>query len=212
MEEKISIDRIESEGETMIFYVWLSALQKHIRRGNEEEALFWAFHLVDNGFFGHVISRLRVIGHEDIGTADLNVVPFVAQCLHDMREWYDKKNSAWVLALANAVLALCRANKSRDTDNLQIIVRSRRKKGIKLEIPDYAYDKHTFKGKKLGRGFKHFFEEGANLNPDCSNKIYAEEAKKACIEIEEGKVEDFFTIEYPKKRVKKLDSNLVDNK
>jgi hypothetical protein len=31
------------------------------------------------------------------------------------------------------------------------------------EIPDYAYDKHTMKGKRLGRGANHFRKEGAKL-------------------------------------------------
>jgi len=31
------------------------------------------------------------------------------------------------------------------------------------KIPDRAYDKHTAVGKKMGRGFRHFFEEGASL-------------------------------------------------
>ena len=184
------------------FFTWLSAMQKEIRRGNEVEAFYWAFHTVENGYFTHVKSRLRVIAHEDIGTADLTVLPFVSQCIADMETWYKEKNNHWVLALANAVLALCRARKSRDADHLHIIVRSDRKKGLKLDVPDYAFDKHTSQGKKLNRGFKHFFEEAAKLNPDCSNSSYAEKAKKACIELEEGKVEDFFQFAYPKKSEK----------
>ena len=193
------------------YYVWISAMQKEIRRGNEKEAFYWAWHLVENGFLGHVRNRLRVIAHEDIGTADLTVLPFVSRCCEDMQAWYKAKNDAWVLALANVVLALCRAKKSRDADHLHIIVRYNRKKGSTLNVPDYAHDKHTRQGKKLGRGFKHFFEEGAKLNPDHSNPTYAGEAKKACIEMEEGKVENFFGIEYPKRNGNNLDSNLIDN-
>ena len=40
---------------------WLSALQKEVRRGNEEEALYWAFELIEGGFFSHLVNRLR--GH-----------------------------------------------------------------------------------------------------------------------------------------------------
>jgi len=31
------------------------------------------------------------------------------------------------------------------------------------EIPDYALDKHTEKGRAMGRDFKHFLEEGSRL-------------------------------------------------
>lgn len=34
---------------------------------------------------------------------------------------------------------------------------------IDKELPDYAYDKHTETGRKMGRGFRHFIEEGSVL-------------------------------------------------
>ena len=33
------------------------------------------------------------------------------------------------------------------------------------EIPDYALDMHTMKGKAMGRGLDHFREAGAKLAP-----------------------------------------------
>jgi hypothetical protein len=39
------------------------------------------------------------------------------------------------------------------------------------EIPDYAIDMHTLKGKKMGRGVKHFFEEGSKLHPHPDNEL-----------------------------------------
>jgi len=41
-----------------------------------------------------------------------------------------------------------------------------KKFGIKKEIPDYALDKHTKKGKEMGRDSKHYWEEGAKLIPE----------------------------------------------
>ena len=38
----------------------------------------------------------------------------------------------------------------------------RQRQGL-LGIPNYAIDKHTFRGKKLGRGFKHFLKHGAHI-------------------------------------------------
>ena len=48
----------------------------------------------------------------------------------------------------------------------------------KREVPDYAYDKHTLKGKRMGRGMKHFFSEGAKINNISEiEDVYAESAK-----------------------------------
>lgn len=117
--------------------------------------------------------------------------------------WYDEEKEHWPLAITDAVLALCRSDKSRDADNLQIVVRGDRKAGKKLSIPDYAYDKHTAVGRAKGRGFKHFFEEAAKLNPDKSKQDYAERAKGRCLQIERREIEDFFKIEYPGEKSKK---------
>jgi hypothetical protein len=34
----------------------------------------------------------------------------------------------------------------------------------RLEIPDFAYDKHTQKGRQLGRGVEHWRQEGCKLS------------------------------------------------
>ena len=42
--------------------------------------------------------------------------------------------------------------------------------GFVPAIPDWANDKHTIESKKLGRGMKHFGEEGAKLHPPPAQK------------------------------------------
>ena len=37
--------------------------------------------------------------------------------------------------------------------------------GYTPELPDWAFDQHTIKGKAMGRGLQHFREEGAKLVP-----------------------------------------------
>ena len=49
-----------------------SAMQKCIRRGLEEEALFWATELDFAGYGAYVWRRLQIIASEDIGLADLH--------------------------------------------------------------------------------------------------------------------------------------------
>jgi replication-associated recombination protein RarA len=57
-----------------------------------------------------------------------------------------------LLLVSNAVINLCRCKKSRITDNLLHVVLDERGKGKQLDIPDFAYDMHTIKGKAKGRG------------------------------------------------------------
>lgn len=60
----------------------MSALQKCIRRGLEEEALYWASEM-DRAKFAHQVwSRLRVIASEDIGLAD-NQMAILIRALYE---------------------------------------------------------------------------------------------------------------------------------
>lgn len=65
--------------------------------------------------------------------------------------------------LSNAILALCRAKKSRIGDEFQIVIYGRRASGWKLPVPDYALDMHTSRGRSKGRRQEHFFSEGTKL-------------------------------------------------
>ena len=74
-------------------------------------------------------------------------------------------HNAETLPFIHAVLTLIRAKKSRFVD-LSYPVYWRKhsdQSGIK-SIPDYALDCHTRKGKKMGRGDLHFYEEGAVIH------------------------------------------------
>lgn len=62
----------------------LSALQKDIRRGKEEEALFWALELCPE-FEDHLWSRLVIIAYEDVSSLVPGNIPTV---ISRMREDY----------------------------------------------------------------------------------------------------------------------------
>lgn len=148
-------------------YEWLSALQKCIRRSMTEDAGYWFFALAESGFVSMALNRLRIIAHEDIGGGDPAAVMFACRCVDDAQEWHRAKNDAWKLAGANAILTLCRAKKSREADHFQAVCRCRFKQNPDKQVPDFALDKHTRKGRQMGRGFDHFFSEGGKLvNPD----------------------------------------------
>jgi replication-associated recombination protein RarA len=156
----------------------LSAIQKEIRRGKEYDAVFWA---VEAESFNHkaVWNRLRVIASEDIGIAN-PLAPLVIDVLE--KEYYDAKrreNDSHRLFLVHAVLFLARSPKSRMIDDLLITVYGDVKfRDERLEIPDYALDMHTLRGRMMGRGFKHFLEEGSKLENEGISDPYRDSAKE----------------------------------
>lgn len=144
----------------------VSALQKAIRRSQVDEALYWATEMARSGFGNWCWKRLRIICSEDCGPAN----PGLAA---DIRALYDNYVDAVkakdkdagpgeeYLFLYHAVIALSMARKNRvvdwaiwyhQSDNVQ-----------RMEIPDEALDKHTLRGKNLGRGQAHFINESSRL-------------------------------------------------
>jgi replication-associated recombination protein RarA len=141
-----------------------SAMQKCIRRGLEEEALFWATELDLAGYGAYVWKRLRIIASEDIGMADPNVSVQV-RALYE--NWVEKrknkedKGHSDRLFLVHAILICVRAKKSRMVDTALITMYEGDR--LEREIPDFALDMHTSKGRAAHRGVNHFFTEGAAL-------------------------------------------------
>lgn len=156
----------------------LSALQKDIRRGKEHEAVFWA---VESETFNHkaLWNRLRVIASEDIGIAD-PVAPLIIDLLE--KNYYNfkgKKDDPNRLFLVNAVLYLARSPKSRIVDDLLNVVYGEiQHEDKKLPIPDYVLDKHTTRGREMGRGWEHFFSEGNRLSNETIDNPYTARAKE----------------------------------
>lgn len=141
-----------------------SAMQKCIRRGLEEEALFWATELDLANFGEYVWKRLAIIASEDVGMADSQAAVLI-EALYQrwlrQRKKDDSKHAPERLFLVHAVIYLARAPKSRMVDHALIAMyeaaRPRR------EIPDFALDLHTGRGRAAKRRWKHFWEEGARL-------------------------------------------------
>jgi replication-associated recombination protein RarA len=160
----------------------ISALQKDIRRGHEEAALYWALELLPR-YEAYLWRRLLVICNEDIGIAQ----PEVLTTVHILRSQYfefrgEGKDGTCRLILANAILLMCRSPKARTADHFQRVVTQSwmeaKAAGAKRPIPDYALDKHTLRGKQAGRGFAHWVDEGCQLsNPGAVDDPYAERAQ-----------------------------------
>ena len=161
----------------------VSAMQKCIRRGMEREAMEFACELLhtSKGFHTMVCNRLELISHEDIDTAaDQQIVPFVKAACDQARAWYEPENPGKArMALGNAIRMMCRAKKSREGDHFQAAIGLRSLlAGFKPEIPDWANDGHTIKGKAQGRGVEFFRQESTKLEPPAPKDAYEDEAYK----------------------------------
>jgi len=148
----------------------VSAMQKAIRRGMEREAMEFAVELMhtSKAFHSMVCNRLEVICHEDLDTlAAPHVFPFVAATLAASRERYTKSIGEARLMVGNAIRMMCRSPKSRAGCHFAAAIGLRSMlEGFAPEIPDYALDMHTMKGKAMGRGLDHFRKEGARPGAD----------------------------------------------
>lgn len=164
-----------------------SALQKALRRGDERGALYWMSELDLAGYTAYVWRRLRVVASEDVGLAD----PLAVLTVHTLYDaWREFEKAAKArgetrpgrggarLFLVHAVLLLARAPKSRLVDHATIA--TYRGERPTMKIPDHALDRHTRRGRQLGRGVDHFFDESAQLvNEAAIDDPYRDEARAA---------------------------------
>jgi replication-associated recombination protein RarA len=158
-----------------------SALQKSIRRNEEDCALFFAVELYESGYDEYVWKRLRIITSEDVGLAE-PMMPAVIQALYqsyvEQKKKKDEKHRPERLFLIHAVLLLCRVRKSRLVDWTLIDCWNNHERR-NLPMPDYAYDKHNAKGRMMKRGMQHFFDEGTMLVNHDEQPREAERKEKA---------------------------------
>lgn len=161
-------------------YEVVSALQKAVRRGELDNALYWAAELDQSGFSDWLWRRLKVMSVEDIGPA-WPEAPAVIKAVHD--QWKEAKprpGGGSVMCIVHAVTCLVRAPKSRMNDVAGTVHWSAHEE-LYREIPDEALDGHTQRGKAKGRGVDWFFDESAKVEPpvtDTEELMYAELARK----------------------------------
>jgi replication-associated recombination protein RarA len=141
-----------------------SAMQKCIRRGLSDDALFWATELDLAGFGEYAWKRLRIITSEDVGLAD-QLAPATIQALYqswlDQRKKKDSRHAPERLFLVHAVLYLAKAKKHRIVDHALVVMYEGRRDP--RPIPDFALDRHTQRGRTAKRGWAHWWEEGSRL-------------------------------------------------
>lgn len=147
------------------FYEVASAFQKTIRRGMEKEALFYGTELMLSEEDEFAWFRMKVMVSEDIGIANHTLPAQIDALYNSFKEMKAMKSrhAPERLPFVHAIMLLARSPKSRLVDNTLSKYFSFRDEMDVPETPDFVYDKHTRKGREMGRGFSHFFDESAQL-------------------------------------------------
>lgn len=157
----------------------VSALQKSIRRGDSDGALWWAYELNVSGFGGWAWRRVMIIASEDVGLAEPNAPAVIAGLwtasqvlLANQRKPVPpaKVQHPW-LQLLHAVWFLARSRKNRELADLCGVLELRVQRREFPPVPDVALDGHTAAGRAAGRGSVHFEDESPEGARWCHDEI-----------------------------------------
>jgi hypothetical protein len=143
-----------------------SALQKAIRRGQEDDAVYWVLQLASQ-FEDYCWRRLSTICTEDIGLADPDLMVRI-QALRAAAKELGKDPKQRANRLSHLVLATCllaRSPKSRIVDDaLTLHMAAMDDPKQRRQVPPEALDRHTQRGRQMGMGWKEFFEPGGGAH------------------------------------------------
>ena len=153
---------IDQNGEN--YYDILSALIKSIRGSDVDASLHYLARFLKCEDLEMITRRLLISSYEDIGFGNLDAAVQV-NTLNEMRKNFPYDDGDQPMYFIHAIRVLCASEKDRSSDYLKNIVIKSFAMGKKIEIPDIALDKHTRRGKLMGRGSKHFFEEATKVIP-----------------------------------------------
>lgn len=169
----------------------ISAVYKEMRRGKEEEAVAWALEMCLSGeeatdFFWETMG---VFALEDIGLAHPDALE-AAQAAEQLYYRLPRGDSRRLLAITHIVCHFTRLKKTRYCNELLADVQHRLASGeMTLVMPDYAVDKHTARGRAMGRRLLHYHLEAAHLENEDPRfpRIYRERSIVRAREVETPK-------------------------
>ena len=144
----------------------ISALQKSIRRGLEEQACMFAYEMYISSpqLEEKLWRRLLTISVEDIGMGN-PMAAIMVNNLYQMSKQFDYADGDKPMYFIHAIRYLCSSEKDRSSDLLKNICIKSFAMGKFPEIPDYALDKHTQRGQAMGRDSYHFLNEASKVYP-----------------------------------------------
>ena len=144
----------------------ISALQKSIRRGLEEQACMFAYELYVSSpqLEEKLWRRLLTISVEDIGMGN-PMAAVVVNNLYRMSREFDYADGDRPIYFIHAIRYMCQSEKDRSSDLLKNICIKSFAMGKFPEVPDYALDKHKQRGQAMGRDSFHFLNEASKVIP-----------------------------------------------
>jgi replication-associated recombination protein RarA len=155
-----------------------SALQKAIRRNDARVAGYFAVELFESGYGLYCWKRLLTISAEDCAGIITQEIKALCDAYLLINKGEEKEKGR--IFIAKATIILCTVPKSRDADHLTNLVYDRKSRisdgailkllevarAEKEPIPDYAFDCHTWQGKRNGKTKQDFIHDEFNaLNP-----------------------------------------------
>ncbi len=145
----------------------VSMLQKAIRRGLETEAVDAAYELyLTSRELEHVMwRRLIMIAMEDVGFGDLQSTGIV-YTYYQAKDLFERDSGDRQLPFVQAIRYLCRCSKERSSSYYQNLQELKYSRGYEINVPDYALDKHTKRGKEMGRDTMFFYTDGDRVFPE----------------------------------------------
>lgn len=126
----------------------VSGLQKAIRRGLEDRALYFMQELIESGFVNYFWRRMSVIVLEDIGLADPQAAVLINSLAQMNERLNHRKEIRDTYCPGMAILYLCRAPKSREVDYALDWIDLKRKEGFIIEPENFDLDCHTDIGRQ----------------------------------------------------------------
>lgn len=148
----------------------ISALQKSIRRNLPDKAVRFAYemYITSMEFEEKLWRRLQIISIEDIGFGDIQA-PMYINTLNQMRKSFPYNDGDRPLFFIHAIRYLCACPKERSSDHLKNIIMKEFDMGVIPEVPDFALDCHTVRGRAMGRDVAHFLREASVVTPEMEN-------------------------------------------
>jgi replication-associated recombination protein RarA len=148
-----------------------SSLQKSIRRGQTDDACYWAAEMMDR-YPHHVWRRLRTIVSEDVGIAWPDGPAVIRALYENATDERTEKRGNGAMQMMHAVILLAKAKKSRLVNHLLIVHGTG--EDTYREPPDHALDRHTARGREMGRSWDHFWSTASLLADPETGELTAE--------------------------------------
>ena len=144
----------------------IAGVQKAIRHADFEIAIDMAYELyiTSEHLENKLWRRLNAIAVEDIGFGNPYAICVINK-LDEARKQFRYTDGDRPLFFFYAIRYLCAQPKERSTDCLKNLVIKKFEQGYVPEVPDYAYDVHTAKGRAKGRDVMHFLDVSSRVTP-----------------------------------------------